>query len=55
MSVHATYAEGLPHRQSGSVVSALKRVLAVFKLLHEVWVEAQDMARQAHRRHPHLD
>jgi hypothetical protein len=55
MSVHATYAEGLPRGQSASVVSALKRVLDVFKLLHEVWVEAQDMARESHRRYPHLD
>jgi len=55
MSINATCAEQLAHGQSGSVASVLKRVLGVFTLLHEVWVEAQAMAREAHRRYPNLD
>jgi hypothetical protein len=55
MSVHATYADALPRRQPGAFVSALKRVVAFVKLMHEVWVEAQAMAREAHRRHPYVE
>jgi hypothetical protein len=35
--------------------SWLRRGLAWFKIAHEVFAEAQEMARAAHRRHPFID
>jgi hypothetical protein len=52
MSTPATYVEPLPRRRTGP--GGFDRLFAFLKLLHEAYLEAVAMAREAHRRYPHL-
>jgi hypothetical protein len=52
MSTPVAYVESLPRRRTGP--GGFGRVFAFLKLLHEAYLEAVAMAREAHRRYPHL-
>jgi hypothetical protein len=55
MSASITDTNSSPHRATWPLPGYSGRLVAVVKFIHDVFVEAQAMAREASRQHPHSE